>query len=102
MPPTSSHSAGCRPCQVLDASATTQSSADAVRKETIGEKAVVELPLNGRNYLELEETNGLPRTAMPELPVPRLYSVPEAERALAGTDPAAPPEERVLQALRAA
>lgn len=33
-----------------------------------------------RNYLELEETNGLPRTAMPELPVPRLYSVPEAEQ----------------------
>ncbi|HZL72857.1 MAG TPA: helix-turn-helix transcriptional regulator, partial [Planctomycetota bacterium] len=30
-----------------------------------------------RNYLELEETNGLPRTAMPELPVPRLFSVPE-------------------------
>src|ERR671918_169774 len=33
-----------------------------------------------RNYLELEETNGLPRTAMPELPVPRLFSVPEAEQ----------------------
>ena len=33
-----------------------------------------------RNYLELEEVNGLPRTAMPELPVPRLYSVPEAEQ----------------------
>ena len=33
-----------------------------------------------RNYLELEATNGLPRTAMPELPVPRLYSVPEAEQ----------------------
>ena len=33
-----------------------------------------------RNYLELEETNGLPRTAMPELPVPRLYSAPEAEQ----------------------
>src|SRR5262249_26238091 len=32
------------------------------------------------NYLELEEINGLPRTAMPELPVPRLYSVPEAEQ----------------------
>jgi holliday junction DNA helicase RuvA len=30
------------------------------------------------------------------------YSVPEAERALAGTDPALPPEERVRQALRAA
>ena len=33
-----------------------------------------------RNYLELEEVNGLPRTAMPELPVPRLFSVPEAEQ----------------------
>ncbi|HET7746786.1 MAG TPA: helix-turn-helix transcriptional regulator [Vicinamibacteria bacterium] len=33
-----------------------------------------------RNYLELEETNGLPRTAMPELPVPRLFSVGEAEQ----------------------
>src|SRR5258708_22788214 len=33
-----------------------------------------------RNYLELQETNGLPRTAMPELPVPRLFSVPEAEQ----------------------
>ncbi len=30
------------------------------------------------------------------------YSVPEAERALAGTDPELPPEERVRQALRAA
>jgi Holliday junction DNA helicase RuvA len=30
------------------------------------------------------------------------YSVPEAERALAGTDPGLPPEERVRQALRAA
>jgi Zn-dependent peptidase ImmA (M78 family)/transcriptional regulator with XRE-family HTH domain len=33
-----------------------------------------------RNYLELEEVNGLPRTAMPELPAPRLYSAPEAEQ----------------------
>jgi Zn-dependent peptidase ImmA (M78 family)/transcriptional regulator with XRE-family HTH domain len=33
-----------------------------------------------RNYLELEEVNGLPRVAMPELPVPRLFSVPEAEQ----------------------
>jgi Holliday junction DNA helicase RuvA len=30
------------------------------------------------------------------------YSLPEAERALAATDPALPPEERVRQALRAA
>jgi len=30
------------------------------------------------------------------------YSLPEAERALASTDPEAPPEERVRQALRAA
>jgi Zn-dependent peptidase ImmA (M78 family)/transcriptional regulator with XRE-family HTH domain len=33
-----------------------------------------------RNYLELEELNGLPRTAMPELPVPRNFSAPEAEQ----------------------
>jgi Zn-dependent peptidase ImmA (M78 family)/transcriptional regulator with XRE-family HTH domain len=33
-----------------------------------------------RNYLELEETNALPRTSMPELPVPRNHSVPEAEQ----------------------
>jgi transcriptional regulator with XRE-family HTH domain len=33
-----------------------------------------------RNYLELEEVNGLPRRAMPELPVPRNLSVPEAEQ----------------------
>jgi hypothetical protein len=33
-----------------------------------------------RNYLELEEVNGLPRTAMPELPVPRMASVAEAEQ----------------------
>lgn len=33
-----------------------------------------------RNYLELEEVNGLPRTAMPELPVPRNFSAPEAEQ----------------------
>jgi len=30
------------------------------------------------------------------------YSALEAERALAGTDPEAPPEERVRQALKAA
>jgi Holliday junction resolvasome RuvABC DNA-binding subunit len=30
------------------------------------------------------------------------YSVVEADRALAATDPEAPPEERVRQALRAA
>jgi Zn-dependent peptidase ImmA (M78 family)/transcriptional regulator with XRE-family HTH domain len=33
-----------------------------------------------RNYLELEELNGLPRTTMPELPQPRHYSTPEAEQ----------------------
>ena len=33
-----------------------------------------------RTYLELEDINGLPRAAMPELPVPRLFSVPEAEQ----------------------
>src|SRR5688572_28988269 len=33
-----------------------------------------------RNYLELEDTNGLPRTAMPELPVPRLFSPAEADQ----------------------
>src|SRR5205085_2747728 len=33
-----------------------------------------------RNYLELEEANALPRTAMPELPSPRNFSAPEAEQ----------------------
>jgi Zn-dependent peptidase ImmA (M78 family)/transcriptional regulator with XRE-family HTH domain len=33
-----------------------------------------------RNYLELEEINALPRTAMPELPAPRHFSAPEAEQ----------------------
>jgi Zn-dependent peptidase ImmA (M78 family)/transcriptional regulator with XRE-family HTH domain len=33
-----------------------------------------------RNYLELEEVNGLPRAAMPELPAPRHHSAAEAEQ----------------------
>jgi Zn-dependent peptidase ImmA (M78 family)/transcriptional regulator with XRE-family HTH domain len=33
-----------------------------------------------RNYLELEEVNGLPRAAMPELPAPRHHSAGEAEQ----------------------
>lgn len=33
-----------------------------------------------RNYLELEEQNGLPRTGMPELPAPRNLSLAEAEQ----------------------
>jgi len=33
-----------------------------------------------RNYLELEEVNGLPRGAMPELPLPRHHSAVEAEQ----------------------
>jgi transcriptional regulator with XRE-family HTH domain/Zn-dependent peptidase ImmA (M78 family) len=33
-----------------------------------------------RNYLELEEVNGLPRAAMPELPAPRHHSAVEAEQ----------------------
>jgi len=33
-----------------------------------------------RNYLELEEVNGLPRAAMPELPAPRHHSALEAEQ----------------------
>jgi transcriptional regulator with XRE-family HTH domain/Zn-dependent peptidase ImmA (M78 family) len=33
-----------------------------------------------RNYLELEEANGLPRAGMPELPVPRTFSAAEAEQ----------------------
>jgi Zn-dependent peptidase ImmA (M78 family)/transcriptional regulator with XRE-family HTH domain len=37
-----------------------------------------------RNYLELERINSLPLQAMPELPVPRRFSLQEAEQ-LAGT-----------------
>jgi Zn-dependent peptidase ImmA (M78 family)/DNA-binding XRE family transcriptional regulator len=33
-----------------------------------------------RNYLDLEEVNGLPRAAMPELPAPRHHSTLEAEQ----------------------
>jgi Holliday junction DNA helicase RuvA len=64
-----------------------------------------------RIVLELKEKLG-PVDVGGESPVEELvardalvelgYSVPEAERALAGTDPALPPEERVRQALRAA
>jgi Holliday junction DNA helicase RuvA len=64
-----------------------------------------------RVVLELKERLG-PAEAAGESPGQELvardalvelgYSVPEAERALAGTDPALPPEERVRQALRAA
>jgi Holliday junction DNA helicase RuvA len=64
-----------------------------------------------RVVLELKEKLG-PVEAVGETPGEELvardalvelgYSVPEAERALAGTDPALAPEERVRQALRAA
>jgi holliday junction DNA helicase RuvA len=64
-----------------------------------------------RVVLELKEKLG-PVEAIGEAPRQDLvardalvelgYSVPEAERALAGTDPALAPEERVRQALRAA
>jgi holliday junction DNA helicase RuvA len=64
-----------------------------------------------RVVLELKEKIGpvdaLPPTSEQELVardalVELGYSVPEAERALAATDPEAAPEERVRQALRAA
>jgi holliday junction DNA helicase RuvA len=64
-----------------------------------------------RIVLELKEKLG-PVDVTAEAPAEELmardalvelgYSVPEAERALAATDPALPPEERVRQALRAA
>jgi Holliday junction DNA helicase RuvA len=64
-----------------------------------------------RIVLELKEKLG-PVEVVGESPAEELvardalvelgYSVPEAERALAGTDPALTPEERVRQALRAA
>jgi holliday junction DNA helicase RuvA len=64
-----------------------------------------------RIVLELKEKLG-PVDVSGEAPVEELvardalvelgYSIPEAERALAGTDPELPPEERVRQALRAA
>ena len=64
-----------------------------------------------RIVLELKEKLG-PVEVISETPAEELvardalvelgYSVPEAERALAGTDPELPPEERVRLALRAA
>ena len=64
-----------------------------------------------RIVLELKEKLG-PVEVLGETPAEELvardalvelgYSVPEAERALAGTDPELPPEERVRLALRAA
>ena len=64
-----------------------------------------------RIVLELKEKLG-PVEVIGEAPAEELvardalvelgYSVPEAERALAGTDPELPPAERVRQALRAA
>ncbi len=64
-----------------------------------------------RVVLELKEKIG-PVDSLPGAPEHELvardalielgYSMPEAERALASTDPEAPPEERVRQALRAA
>ena len=64
-----------------------------------------------RIVLELKEKLG-PAESLVEVPGQDLvardalvelgYSLPEAERALAGTDPELPPEERVRQALRAA
>jgi holliday junction DNA helicase RuvA len=64
-----------------------------------------------RVLLELKEKIG-PVDSLPGAPGHELvardalielgYSMPEAERALASTDPEAPPEERVRQALRAA
>jgi Holliday junction DNA helicase RuvA len=65
-----------------------------------------------RIVLELKERLGPVEVGGGESPAEELmardalvelgYSVPEAERALAGTDPALPPEERVRLALRAA
>jgi Holliday junction DNA helicase RuvA len=63
-----------------------------------------------RVVLELKEKMGLEQIAPDGAPdlvardalVELGYSAVEAERALAGTDPEAPPEERVRQALKAA
>ncbi len=42
--------------------------------------ALMAFEMRCRSYLELEEANALPRTSMPELPVPRNFSVVEAEQ----------------------
>jgi transcriptional regulator with XRE-family HTH domain len=42
--------------------------------------ALMKFEILCRNYLELEEVNGLPRAAMPELPAPRHHSAVEAEQ----------------------
>jgi len=63
-----------------------------------------------RVVLELKEKLGLEQVVPADAPdlvardalVELGYTAFEAERALAGTDPEAPPEERVRQALKAA
>ena len=71
----------------------------------IGKKTAQRIVLELKEKLGPVEVGGesppqelMARDALVELG----YSVPEAERALAGTDPALPPEERVRLALRAA
>jgi Holliday junction DNA helicase RuvA len=71
----------------------------------IGKKTAQRIVLELREKLGPVEVGGespahelVARDALVELG----YSLSEAERALAGTDPALPPEERVRQALRAA
>ena len=69
-----------------------------VGKKT-AERVVLELKEKLGSVVETSEPTGLlARDALVELG----YSAIEAERALAGTDPELPPEERVRQALRAA
>jgi len=71
----------------------------------IGKKTAERVVLELKEKIGQVEVLGAPREhelvardALVELG----YSLPEAERALATTDPEAPPEERVKQALRAA
>jgi Holliday junction DNA helicase RuvA len=70
----------------------------------VGKKTAERVVLELKEKLGLEEvvTEGAPDFVARDALVELGYTAVEAERALAGTDPELPPEERVRQALRAA
>jgi Holliday junction DNA helicase RuvA len=70
----------------------------------VGKKTAERVVLELKEKLGLEEVvpDGAPDLVARDALLELGYSPVEAERALAGTDPELPPEERVRQALRAA
>jgi Holliday junction DNA helicase RuvA len=70
----------------------------------VGKKTAERVVLELKEKMGLEQVvpEGAPDLVARDALVELGYSAVEAERALAGTDPEAPPEERVRQALKAA